>query len=117
MTINVCVKVNEGVVLASDSTTTLSDANGAWANSYDHANKMLCLRKGLPIGMQTCGLGNIGANSIASLGKEFRRRITSEGEHHVDPRNYSMEQVSNAFGSFLKERYDKAFSDPTPHRC
>ena len=57
MTIAVSLKVNDGVVLASDSASSLiaKDPSGniGVINIYENANKVFNLRKGLPIGLIT----------------------------------------------------------------
>ena len=61
MTIAVSVRVNDGVVLAADSATTLigpgSPDGGRVLNVYNNANKVFNLLKGAPIGLMTWGLG------------------------------------------------------------
>jgi hypothetical protein len=74
MTIAVALKVRDGIVLAADSATTLTVGNGV-ANIYNHANKVVNLRKGKPIGFMTWGLGGFGSASIATLAKDFRAEV------------------------------------------
>ena len=54
MTIAVCLKVMDGIILAADSASTLGGPDGI-ANVYDNANKVVNLRKGLPIGINVLG--------------------------------------------------------------
>ena len=60
MTICVAVKVNDCVVFAADSATSMTDASGHILNVFDHGNKVFNLYKELPIAAMTCGMGNIG---------------------------------------------------------
>ncbi|EAR26114.1 hypothetical protein A20C1_09544 [marine actinobacterium PHSC20C1] len=87
MTIALLIKVNDGIVLASDSATTLTmrlpDGSDAVGNIYNNANKVFNLHKGLPVGGMTWGLGNIGPASIATLTKDLRRRF--QGDDHAHP--------------------------------
>lgn len=114
MTIALLIKVNDGLVVASDSATTLSmrlpDGGEAVANTYNNANKVFNLHKALPIGAMTWGLGNIGPVSIATLAKDLRRRYTGGDRAHadwsIDPESYDMGSVASRAQEFLyDERY------------
>ncbi len=113
MTIALAVKVNDGLVLASDSATTLMIQNGGAStvnNIYNNANKVFNLYKGLPIGAMTWGLGGLGPASIATLAKDLRRRFMGNDPSHldwkIDPNNYSVEDVAARARQFLyDERY------------
>lgn len=59
MTVIVSVKINDGIVMAADSASTF--ANGM---TYLHANKIVNLVKGLPIGAMVTGNGSIGNESV-----------------------------------------------------
>lgn len=74
MTVAVVVKVFDGIVLATDSATTLSLSDGS-AQVWNSANKVFHLHRKRPIGAMTWGLGNIGSASIATLAKDLRRRL------------------------------------------
>ncbi len=105
MTIAINAKIHEGVVLASDSATTLMDPMGQVLNVYDHANKIFNLYKGLPIGVITYGLGNIGHDSIATLAKDFRDKLSK----NLDPNDYKLIDVANEFGAYILEKYNSIF--------
>lgn len=111
MTVCVAVKVQDCIVFAADSTSslqmTLPDGNAATVNTYDHANKLFNLKKGLPIAAMTAGIGNFGASSISTIAKDFRALLGQEdGEYYLDPKNYSMKQVAElARKYFFEERY------------
>ncbi|MFZ2227485.1 MAG: hypothetical protein WA090_07365 [Candidatus Nanopelagicaceae bacterium] len=85
MTIEIAVKVHDGLVLAADSATTLlqRDSNGQTkeTNIYNNANKVMNLYKGLPIGLMSWGLGSIGSSSISTLGKDLRQRQLGTSSH------------------------------------
>jgi hypothetical protein len=108
MTIAISLKVNDGVVLASDSASTLMDrdANGNLlvANVYNNADKIFNLRKPLPIGAITWGAGGIGAASVATLVKDFRETLHQrEGwnSEHLD-----LKRVATMFRGFI---YDEKY--------
>jgi hypothetical protein len=103
MSIIVSVKINDGIVMAADSTTTFFKETGEAFQSYDHANKIVNLVKGLPIGVMTCGSGGIGNESIETLLKDLRVRLSRDGEQGIDPERYSLEDVSTT----VREFFDK----------
>ena len=109
MTIVVTVKINDGIVLASDSATTFFDDNGAPIKIYNNANKVFNLVKGLPIGGLTWGAGGIGAASISTITKDLRRRLSGEDpgflEWKLDPHNYTIEGVANR----VRELFSRSF--------
>ena len=74
VTIIVSVKFNDGIVVASDNTTAFF-RESEFVRSYDNANKIFNLYKGLPIGAATCGTGGIGNASISTLSKDLRERF------------------------------------------
>ncbi len=83
LTVAVLVKVFDGVVLATDSATTVElDAGGAQV--YNTANKIFHLHRRFPIAAMTWGLGNIGAASISTLAKDLRRRFMGNDLEHTD---------------------------------
>lgn len=115
MTIAVSLKVNDGVVLAADSASTImaGPEPGDVVNVYNTANKVFNLRKGLPIGLLTWGLGGIGAASISTLAKDLRQRFTGEDDAHrdwhLDPTSYTLEGVADRVREFFyDERYKEA---------
>jgi ATP-dependent protease HslVU (ClpYQ) peptidase subunit len=75
MTVLVSVKINDGVVMAADSASSF--ASGM---VYRHADKIVNLRQGLPIGAMVTGAGGIGNESIDTLLKDLRRRFNGEDE-------------------------------------
>jgi len=120
MTIALTLKVNDGVVLASDSASTISvmdDAgNVGVSNVYNNANKIFNLRKGLPIGAVTWGSGSIGTESISTLMKDLRLRFSSVVTKYEDwqlPRtDYSIKDVADKLKEFFfVEKYLPAFSE------
>lgn len=111
MTIEIAVKVHDGLVLAADSATTLvqRDSSGQTreTNIYNNANKVMNLFKGLPIGLMSWGLGSIGSSSISTLGKDLRRRLQGEDSDYpdwaIDPSKYSIEEIAIRVREFFYE--------------
>jgi len=112
MTIAISLKVNDGVVLASDSAASIfaQSPDGKTLgviNIYENADKVFNLCKGHPIGAITWGSGSIGNSSISTLVKDFRKKIgtifTSKGK-------ITIEEISNQFTKFIyEEHYGPAF--------
>src|SRR5271170_4109920 len=75
-TIIVSVKINDGIIMASDSASTF-----ATGQTYLTADKIVNLVKGLPIGVMVTGNGGIGSESIATLPKDLRRRLDGTDNH------------------------------------
>jgi hypothetical protein len=79
-------------------------------NVYNNSNKIFNLRKGLPIGGMTYGMGNIGPSSISTLAKDLRRRFSGKDpaftSWQIDPDNFTIEVVANQTREFL---YDENF--------
>lgn len=100
MTVIVSVKINDGIVMAADSATSF--ANGM---SYQHANKIVNLKKGLPIGAMVTGSGGVGNESIDTLLKDLRRRFNGEDAKHldweIDPQNFTMAEVAEKTREFI----------------
>lgn len=115
MTIAICVKVHNGVVLAADSASTLHGPQGV-LNVYTTARKIFNLYKGLPIGLTTWGIGGIGHASISVLAKDLRKRFMGDGplhkEYQLDDKNYTMGQVADLTRKFFfEENYLNEFKD------
>ena len=102
MTVLVSVKINDGVVMAADSASSF--ASGM---IYQHADKIVNLRQGLPIGAMVTGAGGIGNESIDTLLKDLRRRFNGEDEARrdwaLDPARYTLGEVANRLRAFLFE--------------
>jgi hypothetical protein len=119
MTIVVTVKINDGIVLASDSATTFSDQQGTVVKIYNNANKAFNLVKGLSIGGLTWGAGGIGSASISTITKDLRRRLAGDDLEHddwkLDPGNYSIEAVAQRARQFIfDELFKGAYGDDPP---
>jgi len=122
VTIAISLKVDDGLVLAADSASTIVGLSEEGVptnviNVYNHANKIANLRKGSPIGVVTWGSGSIGAASISTLLKDLRKRFTDEGEWHLDPENYTVEHVAERLREFMfEEKYRAEYGEIEPER-
>lgn len=107
MTIVVALKVGDGVVLAADSASTLSEGTNI-RNVYFNAEKVWNICKGLPLGAVTYGLGGFAGRSNASLAKDLRERLSSGGEWELKKKEFTVESVANRFKEFyFDEHYTK----------
>ena len=112
MTIAISMKINDGVILASDSAATIMVPDGGVINIYENANKIFNLYKGYPIGAITWGSGSIGQSSISTLAKDFRDLIRGNTEYTIDPENYTIEETANKFKKFIYDvHYQKEFKE------
>ena len=120
MTIAVSLKVNDGLVLAADSASTIfgeaPTGQTGVINVYNNANKVFNLLKGSPLGAITWGAGAIGTSSISTLMKDLRRRFavtstTDRKEWSVKPGLYTVEDVAQKVRRFMfDEKYVHAYS-------
>src|ERR1044072_3015259 len=121
MTIAVSLKVHEGVVLASDSASTLaqvqSDGTMSVANVYYNVNKIANLVKGLPLGVMTWGSGSIGPESISTLFKDLRQMLTGErpgpggADWKVDFSDYAVADIAERVRYFVYQPKHAAVFD------
>lgn len=107
MTIALAIKVHDGIVLASDSASTVMHDNFSIANIYNNSNKIVNLDKRLPIGLMTWGLGNIGQQSIATLAKDLRMRFMGKNpeypEWKIDREAYDLGEVAELTKTFFHD--------------
>jgi hypothetical protein len=112
MTIAISIKVNNGVVLATDSAATISTQNpdglAYVMNVYQNAEKLFNLCKSYPIGVITWGSGAIGQASIASLIRDFRQQKIKELGNE---QKFSIQSISGEFAEFIHQLYEKAFEN------
>ena len=113
MTVCVALKVQDCIVFAADSATSLSitHSNGRQEviNVYKSGVKVFNLHKGLPIVSMTCGAGNIGKQSISFLAKELRILLSQKpSKGGVDPKKYSIKEVADTAFKFFKKHFDAA---------
>ncbi len=120
MTISISLKVQEGLVLAADSASTVvartPDGQTGVVNVYNNANKIFNLLKGLPIAATTWGVGAIGEASIAMIMKDLRQRFSGEDRRfrswRLNPAKYAVADVAARLREFVfEERYTPFFAD------
>jgi hypothetical protein len=120
VTIAISIKINDGLVLASDSASTVlgqtPDGHLHAVNVYNNAVKLFNLRKGLPIGAITWGSGSVGQASISTIVKDLRELFANGDQAHhgwkLDKENYTIETVANRLKEFVfDELYTPAFKD------
>lgn len=117
MTIAICLKVGDGVVLGTDSASSIIGDDERYYNVYLSAEKTINLRKGFPIGMMTYGLGGLMGISIGSLARDLRKRLSGDDPRFADwalsPTSYTVEEVAQRVRSFFyDELYAKQFEPP-----
>lgn len=117
MTIAICLKVGDGVVLGTDSASSLIGDNERYFNVYSSAEKTTNLVKGLPIGMMSYGLGGLLGRSIGSLARDLRHRLQGDDPGFkgwwLDPESYTIGEVARRVkGFFYDELYRKEFGPP-----
>ncbi len=111
LTIAISVKVIDGVVLASDSASTIFQQQtpggpAGVVNVYYNADKVYNLCKGVPLGAITWGMGSIGQASISTLMKDFRKTVMASRTK----KSYMIEDVAKDLAGFMFDRYQEAFS-------
>jgi len=119
MTIAISTKIGEGLVYATDSTTTMfetfdtaSRKESRLAQSFHHARKLMQL-EAYPVGIMTYGLGHIAARNLESLVAEFERNVLTPS-YAVTPHPFTIEGFANQLHQFLAAKYDAVHPPPTP---
>ncbi|MBB6262131.1 hypothetical protein FHS77_002699 [Paenochrobactrum gallinarii] len=109
MTICVGIKVNDGIVFVADSATTLLSPNGNGSpfgvRVYNHADKVFNLYRGQPIVSMTCGLGNFGNESIATISKCIRDKLMSI-DGGINPLDYTVQSVVEVAYEEFRSKYE-----------
>lgn len=109
MTIAISIKVNDGLVLATDSASTiyappLNNQPSGVINVYQNAEKLFNLCKGKPIGAITWGSGSIGQTSISTLIKDYRTQIKDPSQLN------SIEGIANDLAQYVNVLYNKVYA-------
>ncbi len=109
MTIVASVKARDGIVLATDSMSQITERNEAGQVSiiktYSNARKLFQIRD-LPIGVMSYGLGNIGSRSIENLILEFSRRM-----EELIGQDCSVGAVASGLDGYIRGIYEEAFEE------
>jgi hypothetical protein len=120
MSIGILISVHDGIVLASDSASTLTvmtpQGGQGVVTVYNNANKIFNLHKRKPIGCVAFGSGSIGNASISTLLKDFRAKLKKETDPQSRPfdiENYTVQQVAEALTAFLQAECDRV-NPPKP---
>jgi hypothetical protein len=112
VTIIVSVKINDGIVMASDSAGTMGSGQ-----IYAHANKITNLGEGLPVGAMSTGAGGIGNESVETLLKDLRQRFDGRDpscpDWRLDRGSYTMEGIARRLRAFLFEEKAALCAEPT----
>ena len=99
MTIVASVKVRDGLILATDSMTTIFGAQGV-LGTFSNARKLFQIT-GRPVGVMTYGLGNIGVRSIEGLVLDFCARL--------DSGHGTAQELAEDLYAFIKSAYEQEF--------
>lgn len=114
MTVGICVRVSDGIVLGCDSASSVvvsSDANSKTIRQiFEHAVKLTQIAREVPVGVLTWGHAAIGQSSVSNAVKEAGRdSIKAPSGDSAEP--YLSEEQLNAFISALAAKYDSAYSE------
>jgi len=109
MTVGVAVKVFDGIVLATDSATTVMSAGGG-AQVYNNANKLFHLHREYPLAAMTFGLGQIAGANIATLAKDLRSRLMGEDHNHRSWKLSSWYSVQDVADRLIEFMFDELFA-------
>jgi len=108
MTIVIAIKINEGIVMASDSATTVFLKREP-GNVYYNRKKLFNLIKGLPIGILSYGDGEIGDLTTPLLIRKFRRIINKNNRTiNLNLENLVIRSVAEVFLKFLQTELKNA---------
>jgi hypothetical protein len=98
VTIILSIKVQDGVVMASDSAVLHR------GHLYTNAEKNIQLIKGLPIGVLVSGDGAVGSRALTSVMQDFSIRAALRGSScFVDKDSYSLGEVATKLRDFIFE--------------
>jgi hypothetical protein len=123
MTVCVGVAVNDCLVFAADSASTLvatDPQTGATTihNVYQYGDKVFNLFKGLPVVAMTAGMGNLGSVSIATAAKILRRRMSgAEAAWTINRGAYTIGEIAEKARRLLFEELFQSVQPPplAPH--
>ena len=115
MTIAVSIKINDGIILASDSASSLiqTDDKGNFSviKIFENADKIFNLYKGYTIGAMTWGSGGIGSESQSTIFKDFRKIIMENSDQKIDPKKYKIKDIAKKFKKFISEKYYNEYNN------
>jgi hypothetical protein len=98
MSIAVSVKVQDGVVLATDSCVLHK------GQVYLNAEKTVAPFRGMPIGVMVAGDGSIGLMSVVNHLRDFGQSLLPKsGPVRIDRHAYTIEGIAQAIGAHLSD--------------
>ena len=104
MSMTVALRVDDGIVLAADSASTVSYPKEK-VNVYFHQQKVFRLHTTLPLGMVTWGLNRIAADSMPVLAGYLCRRFSGQDATHadwkLDPQSYTVKKIADEVRRFF----------------
>jgi hypothetical protein len=116
MTICIGIKVAEGLVLAADSLSTLTNQEGGIVQQFQHSQKLSQIGR-YDVGTLTWGAGSIASLTIDSLIAEFAETLAPSGEVEVRE-GYTVHDIAGRLFEFVNERYKAHYEsqkrDPEP---
>lgn len=113
MTFVVTIQVNDGIVIGTDSASTLFSNNIPTA-VYHNADKIFNLCRGLPLGVVTWGCANIGDQSVSTIIKDFRNTLSQDD---LKSKGYTISEMATLLRGFILDRYRPFYIDlPEIHR-
>ncbi|HBE71160.1 MAG TPA: hypothetical protein DDW52_23690 [Planctomycetaceae bacterium] len=119
MTAVLAISVREGVVLTTDSRTTiqLGDEPKQF-QTFDNVQKVFRLHPELPIAVMTWGLNQLGDATIAELIKEAGDRLAGQSPKHkdweLDSEDADLEPVAERVTNFLFHDHYQPISEKLP---
>lgn len=115
MSIAVAVKVNDGLVLAADSTVVISGGAPGGPptilKTYDHGRKLADI-KDYPIGTLTWGVSTLGSRTIESLISEYEFSLPSAQDPQAQ--GFQVRTIAENLRLFLRQRYEAEFGLISP---
>ena len=100
MTVSVIMKVNDGIILATDSASTIVNTNSESPSAdyvYYNANKIFNLIYDAPLGCLTWGNGGIGDLSIPTIVKDFRKN-----QKNVKSSEINVSDIASRFKEYME---------------
>ena len=101
MTIAAIMRVNDGLVLATDSASSVTlldeEGNEFVYHVYNHADKIFNLKKEKSIACMTWGAGNLSDKSISTIAKDFRKEVMG------NIKEFTVKEISDEFKKYIKK--------------
>lgn len=112
MSLIVCAKTGEGLVVGADNLITIHGSVGGATgvlNTYEHSKKIIHLDD-LPVAIAFWGIGHIGKRSVRSFVLEFEKYLFEKYLKNKNKDNYNIQEITASIYEFMKEKYDKNFT-------